>query len=245
MSLTKHKDDWEDLGRMDPLWAIFTRPNKKFGKWDTDEFFMTGAQDVETLMQTAARLGYPSGRQVALDFGCGVGRLTRALARHFHQCYGTDISDNMIARARELNSSIPNCNFVVNDQDLRTFPDNYFDLIYTKWVLQHIPDKALIKSYLSELVRSHKMDGLLVFQLRTSLSFRTRLKPWRRLYTILRSFGLKPNFLYRKLGLDPIAMTFVPEEEIAAFLNKVRVKILETQEYRVPSGQGKIYFVTK
>jgi ubiquinone/menaquinone biosynthesis C-methylase UbiE len=97
-------------------------------------------------MGSAARLGYPSGREAALDFGCGVGRLTRALAKDFRRCYGVDISESMIAKARELNQSLPGCEFVLNTQgDLALFPDNHFDMIYTCRVLQHLPSRATIK----------------------------------------------------------------------------------------------------
>ncbi len=41
MSLKRHKQDWEDLGTVDPLWAIHSQPNRKFGKWDINEFFTT------------------------------------------------------------------------------------------------------------------------------------------------------------------------------------------------------------
>lgn len=108
MPLNSHKRDWEDLGKVDPLWAILSSPEKKFGNWNIDDFFVTGTIEIDKAMACAAKLGHPAGREVALDFGCGVGRLTRALARHFRHCHGVDISESMLARARELNASFSN-----------------------------------------------------------------------------------------------------------------------------------------
>ena len=86
MRLEKQKGDWEALGRLDPLWAIYSDPKRQHGKWDLEEFFRSGQDDVSALMEEAERIGRPSERVSALDFGCGVGRLTRALAKHFNHC---------------------------------------------------------------------------------------------------------------------------------------------------------------
>lgn len=77
MSLIRHKQDWDDLADIDPFWAILSYPEQKFGGWDIDKFFLTGDQEIERVMGFATQLGYPLGRELALDFGCGVGRLTR------------------------------------------------------------------------------------------------------------------------------------------------------------------------
>jgi ubiquinone/menaquinone biosynthesis C-methylase UbiE len=75
-------------------------------------------------MFVSTKLGHPMQRESALDFGCGVGRLTRALSRYFNQSYGIDISASMIKKAQELNQSYPNCQFIFNDKaDLRFFSD--------------------------------------------------------------------------------------------------------------------------
>lgn len=238
MSLERQKEDWDHLGRVDPLWAIYTKPDKKFGAWESEEFFLTGVQDVERVMSVAAALGLPARRELALDFGCGVGRLTRALAAYFEQCYGVDISESMILRARELNAAIPRCTFWVNAAEhLRMFPDNHFDMIYTKWVLQHLPSKDAIKTYVSEFVRTLKADGLLVFQLRTRLPLVVRIQPRRRLHGLLRALGVGGKFCHERLGLDPMRMTAIPEAEVAELLSAIGARVLEVQAYAVGRGQ--------
>ena len=78
------------------LWAILSYSDRKFGAWDREEFFRTGEVEIEELMARAEELGRPVGRASALDFGCGVGRLTRALSAHFESCLGLDISETMV-----------------------------------------------------------------------------------------------------------------------------------------------------
>jgi ubiquinone/menaquinone biosynthesis C-methylase UbiE len=241
-----HKQNWEDLAKVDPLWAIYSDPKRRYGKWNLEEFYSTGEKDVAGVLEVAARLGHPAAWESALDFGCGIGRLTRALGRRFQHCVGVDISAAMIHRARELNSTSHNCRFVVNDENsLKAFADDSFDMIYTKWVLQHLPGKPLIKHYVAEFIRTIKKNGLLVFQIRTNLSFKARLQAGRRIYGVLRAGGFTERFLYQRLGLNPIRMTTISESEMSEFLGTQKAHVLEVQRYQVSSGAGCTYFVIK
>ena len=248
MSLRRQKAEREELGNMDPYWAILADPNRKFGKWNIGEFFTVGDQEIRKVMESTMHLGYPLGRELALDFGCGVGRLTRALAMHFRQCYGVDISESMVAKARELNGSFPNSTFFVNaEENLHLFPDNCFDMIYTNLVLQHLPRKSTIRSYISEFVRTLKQNGLLIFQLLSYIPVRNRLQPRRRLYALLRTLGINERFLYERLGLHPLGINFICPDDVLALLNKTGAKVLrvEVDPNFVSSIRSRIYCVTK
>lgn len=249
MSIHKQKQEWDELARLDPLWAILSDPGRKFGRWDVGEFFLTGEREIEEyLMPRANTLGYPLGREVALDFGCGVGRVARSLSRHFKECYGVDISERMIEQARQLNKGIPNCHFWVNvSDDLQRFPNGHFDLIYSKIVLQHMPERDQIRSYISEFVRILKLGGLLVFQLPSYIPLRHRFQPRRRLYTTLRRIGFEEGFLYGRLRLHPIVMNYIPESQVVAFLEALGAKILDVEggDAADSSVQSRTYFVTR
>ena len=135
---------------------------------------------------------------------------------------------------------------MVNDrEDLHPFDDDSFDMIYSKWVLQHLPGTSLMKSYIREFVRVLRPDGLLVFQVRTWLTLRVRIKPRRRLYNLLKALGFGEDFLHRRLALDPIQMTAIPESEVDRLLNTLGARVLKVESYSVSSGRGKTYFVTK
>jgi len=169
-SLQELQRTWEGLAQRDPLWAICTDPAKQNQRWSREEFFATGKNEVGVVLRCVAGLGVNlDGKAPALDFGCGVGRLTRALAEHFAECWGVDISPTMITLAKELNSDLPQCRFVLNDRDrLEGLQDNYFGFIYSSIVLQHMAERY-IRKYLAELVRVLRRGGVLVFQLPDSL----------------------------------------------------------------------------
>ncbi len=247
-SLRRHQRDWEDLGDLDPCWAILAYPERRFGRWDLDEFFRSGEVEIGCLTVDMQRLGHPARRARALDFGCGVGRLTRALAPHFRHCYGVDVSAPMVAAARKLNTAFPNCEFVLNGHpDLRIFPRGHFDLIYSVLVLQHLPTRAAIAAYLVDFVRLLAPGGLLVCQIPSHIPPRRRLQLRRRLYGILRSLGIAPGVLYHRLGLFPMRMSSMPEPDVRALLTAAGARILEARADAMASTaiESRTYYVTK
>jgi trans-aconitate methyltransferase len=134
-------------------------------RWEPGAFFETGRKEIDELMRYACSLGVELGRGRALDFGCGVGRLTRALADHFDEVCGVDISAAMLALAREYNAHIPNCTFVENpDPSFRALPAGDFDFIYSNITLQHMPPRHAMR-YLRGLMSQLRPGGLLIFQL--------------------------------------------------------------------------------
>lgn len=244
--LDRHKRTWDKLGEMDPLWVVLTDPKGKFGKWDVDKFFATGETAMTAVMARAEELGYPKRRETALDFGCGVGRLTRGMAKYFTHCHGIDISESMIARAKEFNQAFPNCEFSVNYADhLRMFPDNQFDLVYTTIVLQHLPTQTMIKSYIAEFCRVLRKDGLLAFQLPSQITLRHRLQLRRRVYAFLRRCGFRDEYLYTKLGLYPIIMNLVPKAEVVRVLEEAGARVITIEDLQQPELTSTTYYVTK
>jgi len=169
-SLQELQRTWEGLAQTDPLWAICTDPAKQNKQWSSDEFFATGKNEMGVVLRCIAELGVSIDRTApALDFGCGVGRLTRALAEHFAECWGVDISPTMITMAKEFNRDLPRCTFLLNEEDrLEGLQDNYFGFVYTSIVLQHMAERY-IRKYISELLRVLRPGGVLVFQLPDSL----------------------------------------------------------------------------
>lgn len=155
---------WDDLGRKDPLWAVLSYPEMRGGKWDQEAFFASGRSEISGWLERVTALGLDAGRGRCLDFGCGVGRLTQALADHFEVCDGVDIAPSMVGQARALNRHGDHVHYHVNAQpDLRLFPDHTFDAVYCRVVLQHIRP-AVSKRYVAEFVRVLKPGGLAYFE---------------------------------------------------------------------------------
>jgi ubiquinone/menaquinone biosynthesis C-methylase UbiE len=165
MRLRALKRHWDRLARQDPLWAVLTDPGKRDGGWDVDQFFQAGTEELSAVLQRAERLGVVVSRRRALDFGCGVGRVTQAMAGSFERCDGVDISASMLRLARRHNRDPARCFYHLNvADDLARFPDASFTFVFSTLVLQHMAP-AYSKGYIKELLRVLAPGGLLVFQL--------------------------------------------------------------------------------
>ncbi|MBI1176045.1 methyltransferase domain-containing protein [bacterium] len=220
MKFTDWQKNWEALGDNDPLWVILTNPEKKGGRWSPDEFFQTGRTEIEELLATLEQRGVGMARNVALDFGCGVGRLTQALAPHFREVHGVDISSSMIRHANSFNQYQSHCHYHVNPQpELALFASGTIDLIYTNIVLQHIMPKDSV-AYLREFVRLLTPSGIAVFQILVP-TFRRRLFP-QFLVDALRRYrhGNEPHF----------GMFGIPYKVITNLLESLPIKVLWVED---------------
>jgi SAM-dependent methyltransferase len=164
--LGRVRKDWERWGEADPLFAVYTKEGTESGGWNPEDFLRSGAQLVDALLSELARRDIRVEMGRALDFGCGAGRLTQALAAHFDEAHGVDISGPMVDEARRLASGrAGNVTFHVNTApDLSLFPAAHFDFVLSYIVLQHMP-APLALAYVSEMLRVLRPGGIAVFQL--------------------------------------------------------------------------------
>jgi 2-polyprenyl-3-methyl-5-hydroxy-6-metoxy-1,4-benzoquinol methylase len=100
----------------------------------------------------------------ALDFGCGIGRVTKALTRHFKHVDGVDISGEMISMAQVYTClGFGSPRYYRNPRpDLSLFKADTFDFVYSMIVLQHMP-KEMQKGYVTEFFRVLKPGGVAMF----------------------------------------------------------------------------------
>lgn len=237
---------WEDLGNLDPCWAILSEPGTRYGGWNLEKFFDTGKAEISDVMSAARSFGLPEQKDWALDFGCGVGRVTRPLASYFRHVVGVDISQTMVRQAGRMNQQA-NCEFIVNGSESLPFRSGQFDFIYTAIVLQHITKQEAIRQYIAEFMRILKPGGLLVMQLPSHIPLRRRLQARRRLYSWLRVAGVSERILYTRLRLHPIPMNFLPEADVTSIVNSAAGRILDARsdQRAGPHITSRTYFATK
>jgi SAM-dependent methyltransferase len=237
VSHSSQRQDWEDLSVLDPRWAILSEPARRFGGWDRAAFLHTGAEAVELLLQRGARFRLPLAHADALDFGCGTGRLTRALSRHFTRCLGLDISAHMIDQARGGNADLENCRFDVHDgRDLSSCDSCSFDLVLSLLVLQHVPSADAKARYVQEFVRVLRPGGLLALQLPSRIPGWHRIQPRPRLYGLLRRAGVSRTRLYRQLHLHPIRMSSLPHTRVEGLIRAAGGRMLDVRDETVEGG---------
>ncbi|MDX1622314.1 MAG: class I SAM-dependent methyltransferase [Nitriliruptorales bacterium] len=215
---------WQEIAAEDPEWVVLSLPQGKRGGWDPREFRATGERAVSHLLETARLHGGDIGTDLAVDVGCGVGRLTAALATRFERVVGIDITAAMLERARQL-SDDGNVTFVAADITTDRVPEaEGADLVVSERVLQHL-DPRDVAAHLRALMELLRPGGLAVVQVPTTLPWPVRLQPRRRLYLLLRWLGLGPRLLYWRLGLHPMRMRAVAPSTVETAVRDLAVVV--------------------
>ncbi|WP_169239796.1 methyltransferase domain-containing protein [Candidatus Roseilinea sp. NK_OTU-006] len=187
------RTDWNRRAELDAAHFICSEQ----GYQSLDDFFHSGERDVERyLVPHLRRLGLEPEMLRALDFGCGIGRLSAALARRFRAVTAFDISAAMLARGQALLAAADNITWVQgNGFDLSNLADASHDVIFSYLTLQHVPDARLAMHYVAEMCRVLSPGGVMCVQ----FSYRP-LYALRRWYVTLRSRLTRLRWLWRWLA---------------------------------------------
>ena len=160
---------WEHLGQTEPYWSVLTSERYFIEAFhqSRDAFFATGEVEVQAFESTVARAGLtlPNNAR-CLELGCGVGRVTAALAKRFHEVVAVDVSQPHLDVAKNELSQFRRANNIDYQKlsqlkQMQTF--GRFDVAYTKIVLQHNPP-PVIEYLLRSMLNSLHPGGIALFQ---------------------------------------------------------------------------------
>lgn len=112
-------------------------------------------QAIEPVLERV--LDRPEKSTILLDIGCGPGHLSAAAAKRGAKPTGCDLSNGMIAIAR---NNYPSLNFDQADAERLQYPDGAFDAVVMNFLLLHVPDQQQV---LKEAARVLKPGGRLAF----------------------------------------------------------------------------------
>ncbi|WP_375394320.1 class I SAM-dependent methyltransferase [uncultured Sphingomonas sp.] len=208
---------WNALGTDDPYWSMLTddRYRKQSIDSSVDEFYNSGTGDVERVIATLRRNGIdPTDIRRVTDFGCGVGRLSLALAKRFPEVTGVDVSEPHVAIAREqaTKHNIGNATFrsIKTVDALTTLPE--CDLLVTLIVLQHNPPPLMVAT-LRHLLGRVAPGGIAVFQIPTYLA----------------GYGFDAA-TYLANDQPQMEMNALPQRHIFALAKRLGLDVLEVRE---------------
>ena len=204
---------WTRLGQERPHWSVNAREEFQPQRITSnlDDFAATGQADLAILLACLARHGVaPAALPRALDFGCGVGRVTAAMAGVFAHVSGCDVSESHLTLARER---CPGVGFALV-QPPGFGMDAPFDLWFSLLTLQHNPP-PLIALILARMFARLSPGGIAVFQLPT----------WRAGY----AFDAD-TYLAKPEPADPIEIHVLPQPVVFALGHEAGCVPLEVQE---------------
>jgi SAM-dependent methyltransferase len=155
---------WDERAREQAL--FFVDNTVDYRHPDVERFWAGGEEAVASILDELGVTLRPTDSLV--EIGCGVGRLTRALAARAAEVTAVDVSSEMLARARELNPALENVRWVHGDgASLAPVATASADGCFSHVVFQHLPDPELTLGYVREMARVLRPGGWAVFGVST------------------------------------------------------------------------------
>jgi SAM-dependent methyltransferase len=153
---------WDERAREDAFFFVDNR--LEYRSPDVERFWSEGESDLAQLLDLAGASIEPG--DTVVDIGCGLGRLSRALAGKAASVLAIDVSEEMLERAQTLNAELGNVRWVHGDgTSLAGIDDAAADACISHVVFQHIPDPAITLGYVREMGRVLKPGGWSAFQI--------------------------------------------------------------------------------
>ena len=153
------QETWRNFGNVSPHWSVLTQEHYKPHHIQNSEsrFYDTGKHDFNFFQSILNKHDRTFKDKVILDFGCGVGRLTKPCSEVSDKVYGMDSSEPHLQIAR---NTAPTANFfLVNGyKTLPKLPKNP-NIIFSWMVLQHVRPK-LIEVYVAHLLKILSHGGI-------------------------------------------------------------------------------------
>ena len=173
-----------------------------------------GATSQKTI---ALSLPYLKAKDLILDFGCGPGNLSNAIAQHAKQVDGIDTSNNMIsiAQATAAKHQVSNVHYACIDLFDPKLKTNYYDTVLAFNVLPYISDVTQVAERMAALL---KPGGLFIS---ATACLGDGLHPLRPLMFILSKLGMVPKMQFYKRAklqtlIEAAGFQLIAHEKISA-----------------------------
>ena len=136
--MTRTADSWDARAQEDLYYFVDSRLT--YGDPDHERFWASGPETLELILAELGARIEPADHVV--EIGCGVGRLTRALAAAGASVSALDVSPRMLELAATENPQLAErVEWILGDgETLAPIPDASADVCCSHVVFQHIPD---------------------------------------------------------------------------------------------------------
>lgn len=160
--------DWQHIALTHPYYGVLRDATFRESQLSDEQravFFDSGQSHMNMVLNQCTRFfGDDWLKGSALDFGCGVGRLTVPLSRHFTQVVGLDVAPAMLNEAQRSARCLDaqNVRWLLADDALSAIDLMHFDFMLSFIVFQHIPE-ARGQKILKRLLQQLAPGGIGVF----------------------------------------------------------------------------------
>jgi SAM-dependent methyltransferase len=161
-------NSWEEKAKENPLFAVMTTPDlidadpEQFSPEMLETFFAKGRRVFSAhiapripLIDTGVAVPY------LVEYGCGVGRILKAVLEAGYPCSGIDVSPTMLRHCESLVPGVKSLH-LLDERNHCDLPDESADLVYTFAVLKHIHRLSIYEAAVHEMTRVLKPGGVLL-----------------------------------------------------------------------------------
>lgn len=152
------KDFWNNAARDNAAWHVATGYET-----ESPEFFESGKNEVDEFLRFA---GVSLGKSdILLEIGCGVGRMTHRLAELAGTVIASDVSGEMLGRARANLGGHKNIRYQeLSGSGELARADGEVTAIFSYITMQHVPTAAAQERYFTESLRVLAPGGWVLIQ---------------------------------------------------------------------------------
>ena len=157
---------WERFAREDAEYYVLTDVGRGRRAHTRSEFFESGRKQAERLLEDCKP--YLDGRDLAIEIGCGVGRVALPLSRQFARLIAVDISPTMLSKLEENAARDVAAGHIESMLAGQAWDNpNTADLVYSVLVFQHIERFEEIARYVERISLALKPRGVAYLQFDT------------------------------------------------------------------------------
>jgi 2-polyprenyl-3-methyl-5-hydroxy-6-metoxy-1,4-benzoquinol methylase len=160
-------DCWNSYGKSKPYWSVITQPEYLNPNTENIEsFYESGSWEANYVKAMCEKyLSTPLKGKTIIDFGCGLGRITKPLLELGLKVVGMDISKAHLDLANEqVKGDVKWVHITDFSKSIQSLVGNKVDLIVTFIVLQH-NRPTLMKTYVKSLLDALNTDGIAILHI--------------------------------------------------------------------------------
>jgi len=182
---------WEARARENPFY--FVDNSLPYRAPEAERFWASGPHALDQML---GALGVTiDASDSVVEIGCGVGRLTRPIARRAADVRALDVAPRMLELAHRHNADASNVRWLLGDgASLEGIEDASADACVSFVVFQHIPDPSVTLGYVAEIGRVLRPGGWAAIQVSNDPAVHCpRRGPARRRQVLLSLVGRAPR----------------------------------------------------
>ncbi|MDB4683218.1 class I SAM-dependent methyltransferase [bacterium] len=153
------KSDWESRHKIEQMKAVMGKDMPH------EQFMSSGEEEVEKLFDDFTQIRALKSC-IAIDFGCGPGRISNALSNIFGKVIAVDISSTALDSAKNNLKRHNNVHYILSEGESIPLGDSAADFFISFDVFQHMPSADVQLNTLSEVSRVLKNNGTFFIQVK-------------------------------------------------------------------------------